>query len=140
MYHIGTTKTKALLPYLFVGANWKLANRLYFGGRVEAAYGQIKIQTNDVYLSQVLLQDIYNGGSPSNISSGAENKLTSFAVQAVPEISYYFSNYIGTFLTLGNIGFANAKSDDESKVNYSTWLVDFSPSYWSLGIRLLFGS
>jgi hypothetical protein len=136
------TKTSMYLPYLFAGANFKLFNRCYVGGRVGVTYGKFEITTKTITKTSTLPDSdsfdsiIHDHNSTVNTLRDMATGYT-FAIQVTSEISYFLSNHFCTYFTLGSLGFANTQSDDNANANYSNWIFDFTPSLWSLGFRVI---
>lgn len=129
-------KAKAWLPNVYFGCYYPIIEKLYLNTNMKFSYGKLKGEFSTVISS-------YEQGVflPSDPSFGFQNTIVRTheyntevdysSVEVLPELNYFLTPKFCLSLGLGGLGYSMT---DWSSDN-STWIVNFNPSYWTLGVK-----
>lgn len=135
-YEVLNLKSTAPLPFLLVGYNMNVTNRLNFNTNLKINYGRMSTNTTDqtiyqqfpIFNSQTVL--VSNVLLP-NITSVSKNKNSFAAASIIPEMTYFFTNQIGLSVALGGIQY----SITDWKTSKSDFWINLSPNTWLVGLK-----
>jgi len=135
-YETLNLKYTAPLPFLLVGYNMNVTNRLNFNANLKINYGQMSTNTTDqtiyqqfpIFNSQPVL--VSNILLP-NITTVSKGKNDFAAASIIPEMTYFFTNQIGLSVALGGIQY----SITDWKTSKSDFWINLSPNTWLVGLK-----
>lgn len=131
-----TTKSKIILPNLYVGYYKQLVNRLYFNTTLKISVGTIESDYSTNYAGLPYLKvptstSTSTSGSYARYSSKSE-EADYLGVEISPGLTYFVSKRVGFTLNLGGIGYSMMDGKTES----ASWIVNFNPNYWKFGVKV----
>lgn len=129
-------KSDVLLPKVFFGYYYQIADKLYISGNLKLNYGKLKSNYSTRYVGgadiipdePVLSESVYFYQK----SHGENSESDYFSARLLPELTYLISSGFGVNLGLGGIGYSLTNWN----LNSSGWIVSFNPSYWELGFKI----
>jgi hypothetical protein len=134
-YEILNLKSTAPLPFLLVGYNIYVANKLNFSANLKINYGLLSTNTTDQTMYQQFpvsnFQPISTSMFGTTYGSVSKEKNDFVAATIIPEMTYFFTNQIGLSVALGGIQY----SITDWKTNKSDFWINLSPSTWLVGIK-----
>lgn len=130
-------KSKVLLPNLYIGYYHQIINNLYINTNVKFSYGKVKSNYNTLYAgSGQLTFDSFvdlNNGESYVISKEDESEQDFFCTNINPELTYFVSTRFGQCIGVGSIEYSMI----DWKNDNSSWVVNFNPSYWNFGVKIM---
>lgn len=129
-------KSILIFPNFIYGYYLQIADNLFLNMSARVGYGILANNSNSDYKNY---QHPY-GGTLDQIETANEelrwdssNFYEDFGSSFSPEINYYISDKFGLSLRLGGIAYSIL----DWKKDLSSWIVDFNPNNWRLGIRYI---
>jgi hypothetical protein len=133
-------KSHVFLPNFYFGYYYPIINKLYLNTRLKFSYGKVH---DEIYSSQMGLTDLATDSltNPSYndpyargyyIITQRSTKTDFFQADLCPEVTYFISSKFSLCLGLGGIRYTMT----DWKTDNSNWMINFNPSYWSLGIKI----
>jgi hypothetical protein len=135
-YEVLNLKSTAPLPFLLVGYNMNVTNKLNFNANLKINYGQMSTNTTDQTIYQqfpifnaqpVLVSNILL----PNITTVSKDQNDFAAASIIPEMTYFFTNQIGLSVALGGIQY----SITDWKTSKSDFWINLSPNTWLVGLK-----
>ncbi len=131
-------KSRVFLPNIYLGYYYPVFNRLYINAKLKFSYGKIKTEYNTIVAGSVYDPTnastlLIDDSSSSYVSEEEGSSNVDFSsIDIIPELSYYVSSRICVCLGFGGISYSISDWD----MDYSSWAVNFNPSYWKFGIKI----
>ncbi|MGD9931857.1 MAG: hypothetical protein AB7U05_17695 [Mangrovibacterium sp.] len=130
-------KSKGFVPNLFLGYYFPVIDKLYLSSTLKVSYGRVKSDFGSFYARAEMLPEnelTYLNVSTSSYAGGYSGSSDAdlFGLSLSPELTWFATDKFGIYLGLGGIEYALSDWDTDN----SNWLISFSPSYWSFGIRI----
>lgn len=133
-YEILNMKSTAPLPFLLIGYNIYVANKLNFSTNLKINYGQLSTNTTDqtIYQQFPISNTTLSSFIPMPaMTSGSKEKNDFAAASIIPEMTYFFTNQIGLSVALGGIQY----SITDWKTSKSDFWINLSPNTWLVGLK-----
>lgn len=127
-------KSNLLLPNIIGGYSFQLMKKLYLNTNFKIGYGRY---SNKTYSDYTWIQHTDGGTFTQTgainevISWESDNQSSYFGTSLSPEINYFISERFGLCLGLGGIEYAILDWNKDQ----SSWIVNFNPNFWRLGIK-----
>lgn len=130
-------KSTAFAPSIYFNYYLPVLPKLYFNGKLKFCYGKIKTDMRSVKASAEPYEPYesfrYIEYEPNNYGSYVSNYDPEFFnARFSPELTWFFSSKLGLYLGLGGLEYTISEWDSD----YSSFIVNFNPSNWRLGVSL----
>jgi len=131
-----TVTSNAFLPRLIVGYYLPVFHRLYFNTNFSINIGKINSQINRILIEDskpINNLDIFDTPMiPKYYEQEYQTKSDYFGTRICPELTYILSPKFALNLGLGRVEY----SIIDWKNDNSSWLINFNPECWRLGVTL----
>lgn len=107
---------EGFIPYVYMGYYIPIVPKLYFNTDMKVSMGHNNNIFTGSYINKYTVGTAY------------------FNAQVTPGLSYFFMKHVGTSLGFGGISYTTSESLNADNTN---WLVNFNPSYWQLGVKVI---
>jgi hypothetical protein len=133
-YETLNLKSTAPLPFLLVGYNMDVTNKLNFNANLKINYGKVSTTIDDqtIYQQSLIVNTTLSSYIPmSTMTSISKEKNDFAAASIIPEMTYFFTNQIGLSVALGGIQY----SITDWKTSKSDFWINLSPNTWLVGLK-----
>jgi hypothetical protein len=133
-YETLNLKSTAPLPFLLVGYNMDVTNKLNFNANLKINYGNVSTTIVDqtIYQQSLIVNTTLSSFIPMpTMTSRSKEKNVFAAASIIPEMTYFFTNQIGLSVALGGIQY----SITDWKTSKSDFWINLSPNTWLVGLK-----